>query len=203
MALINNLYVFVKDEDLSHDIESTTHPVETGIEITDHIRKKAVEVNLKGKIVDYNGKRASEILENVKQLQNEGTIITYTGRNLIDNLQIQTLSTSHPSTNSGGCDFTMTLREVRIAQPAYTSGSSNGGEQQVEKGESEQVYHIVKKGDCVWDLVTNAYKSLEPKFLTVQEKCDWVMQQNPDAFNKEGDFRTLQIGKKILIGVRK
>nr|DAY61036.1 MAG TPA: hypothetical protein [Caudoviricetes sp.] len=203
MALINDLYVFVEDEDLNHDIESTTHPVETGIEITDHIRKKPVELNLKGKIVDYEGIRASETLEKVKQLQNEGTIITYVGRNLINGVQIQTLSTSHPNTNSGGCDFSMTLKEVRFAQPALVPETSNGGQQQVEQGENEEVYHIVKPEDTVWRLVSKEYKSLGPTFSSIQEKCDWVMENNLHAFSRPWDFTTLQNGERILIGVRK
>lgn len=203
MALINNLYVFVEDEDLSHDIDSTTHPMETGIEITDHIRKKPVELNIKGKIVDYEGRRASEILEKVKQLQNEGSIITYVGRNLIYGLQIQTLSTSHPNTNSGGCDFSMTLKEVRIAQPALIPETSNGGQQQVEQGENEEVYHITKKGDTVPNLVNESYKSFGPTFASSDEKCNWVLEKNPHAFSDPKDFTTLQIGERILIGVRK
>lgn len=203
MALINNLYIFVEDETLDHDIESSSYPVEKGIEITDHIQKKPVSLTLKGKIIDHDGAKASDILSKVKNLQTSGSLITYVGRNAVSNMQIQTFSTSHPYTNWGGCDFDMTLKEVRIANPAYSSDINNGGTQQIDKGENKNVYHNVKKGDTVWTLVTTTYKSLDPKFSEVMDKCNWVMENNPDAFSKIGDFRTLQIGKNILIGVRK
>ena len=204
MATINNLYVFVEDESINHNGESTSHPVEQGIDITDHYQRKPVELSLKGRIVDQGNNKAPDILSELKELQKSGSLITYQGRNNMKNLQIQDFSTSHPYTNWGGCDFNMTLKEVRIAKPTYTAEKkNNAGTQQVEKGENKNVYHTVKKGDCVWNLVTKKYKSLEPKYPNTMQKCDWVMSQNQSAFSRKGDFRTLQIGKKLLIGFRK
>lgn len=204
MATINNLYVFVEDESLEHDVESTSHPVEKGVDLTDHIQRKPIVITIKGKIVDHNGAKASDILNKIKQLQLSGSLIYYLGRNSANNMQIQSFSTSHPYTNWGGCDFDMTLKEVRIAKPAYdASKSNNGGTQQIDKGENKEVYHIVKKGDCIWNLVTGPYKTLDPKYSKIMDKCNWVMSKNQSAFSRKGDFRTLQIGKKILIGYRK
>ena len=154
MALINNLYVFVADESVTNDVESTSHPVEKGIDFTDHIRRSPVELSISGKITDSNGMKASEILAKIKELQKSGSLITYVGRNSFVNMQIQGFSTSHPNTNWGGCDFAMSLKEVRIAKPAYTEKKNSGGTQQVDKGENKNVYHTVKKGDCIWNLVT-------------------------------------------------
>lgn len=204
MALINNLYVFVENEDVSYDVESTSHPVEKGIEITDHIQRKPTSISISGKIVDCDGGKASEILEKVVKLQKSGSLITYVGRNLAPNMQIQGLSTSHPYTNWGGCDFSLTLKEVRIAKPAYTAEKkNNAGTQQVDKGENKNVYYTVKKGDTIWGLVvTGAYKDLKPKYSKPMDKCVWVRDNNPNAFSRKGDFRTLQIGKKLLVGYR-
>lgn len=204
MATINNLYIFVEDESLSHNVESLSHPVEKGFVITDHVQRKAIELSVKGKIVDFGGSKAFDILSQIKELQKSGSLITYMGRNNLQNLQIQNFSTTHPYTNWGGCDFNMTLKEVRIAQPAYTAEKkNNAGTQQISKGDNQNVYHTVKKGDCIWNLVSKQYKSLEPKYSNTMEKCKWVMTQNQSAFSKKGDFRTLQIGKKILVGYRK
>ena len=205
MALLNNLYIFVEDESVAFDTESTSHPVEKGVELTDHIQKKPVVITLKGKIVDHSGEKASDILSKVKQLQQSGSLIYYTGRNSANNMQIQSFSTSHPNTVWGGCNFDMTLKEVRIAKPAYDASKTNAaGTQQIEKGENTEVYHTVKKGDCVWSLViTGPYKSLDPKYSKPMDKCNWVMSQNQDAFSRKGDFTTLQIDKKILVGYRK
>lgn len=219
MALINGFYVFVEDESLDYDMEVTSHPVEDGIEITDHIQRKAVSISLSGKIVNYSDTvaynddrikevKAAQVLDAIKQLQRSGELITYVGRNAQNNLQIHSFSTSHPNTVWGGCEFDMTLKELRVAKPAYTeekgevNSVASGGTQQVENGENEEVYHTVKKGDCVWNLVTKNYKTLKPTFPTVMEKCNWVMSKNPNAFSRKGDFRTLQTGKKLLIGLR-
>ncbi len=234
----DRVYVLQESEDLAHNVESTTHPVEKGIDITDHVKRNPIELSISGKIIGYTtrtkcpvcgeplreyginqkcaychtnlknlkGHTAPEILEAIKRIQKAGLVVTYTGRNAISNLQIQSFSTSHPYTNTGGCDFSMTLKEVRFAKQAYVPSkntTNNTGTQQIEQGESTEVYYVVKSGDCVWNLVTGPYKNLDPKFDTTIEKCDWVMSQNPSAFSVQGDFRTLQNGEKILIGLRK
>ena len=96
----------------------------------------------------------------------------------------------------------MTLKEVRIAG-GKNGGLLSGGTQQVSQGDNKNVYHTVKKGDTIWTLVTTTYKSLYPRYTNIMQKCNWVMSKNPDAFSRKGDFRTLQIGKRILIGYRK
>lgn len=282
MALINNLYVFVEDEDVSRDIESTTHPVETGLEIESTIRRKPIELSIKGKIVDVNGMKASEILAQLCKLQKDGSLIDYKGRNLLSNVQIQSISTSHPNTNAGGADFDMTLKQVRIVKSSYkasknsnkqkskknspnlsvgsivvfkggsvyvssdakkaaanrgrstckitiinkrswaihpyhlistdgkmvygwvdksniegvtsskTNANTNGGTQQVKKGSDEKVYHLVRKGDTVYDLVNTKYKEYNLS-------CSRLIKDNPRAFSVIGNAKTLQTGAKLRI----
>lgn len=205
MALINNLPIFIETEDWSDTVESTSHPVEKGEPLTDHVKKLPLSVSLRGKIVDYGGLSAKSIFDKIKELQTSGSLITYIGRRTGNNFQIQDFPQTYNYQNSGGCDVSITLKEVKIAKPAYTETQTkkNVGTQQVEKGENSNVYHTVKKGDCIWNLVTKQYKTLEPKYSKVMDKCNWVMNQNPTAFSRKGDFTTLQIGKKILVGYRK
>ena len=122
-------------------------------------------------------------------------------------LQIQSFSEDYVHTNSGGCDFDMTLKEVRIAKTAYVPKKKttvkNTGTQQVQKSTQTKVYHTVKKGDNVWKLISTTYKSLYPKYSKKMDKCNWVMAQNPKAFSRKGDFGTLKIGAKLYIGYRK
>lgn len=286
MALINNLYVFVEDEDVSRDINSTTHPVEKGLPITDTIRSEPLVISLKGKIVQTGNVKASKILSKIIQLQKSGSLIKYSGRNVASNMQIQSFNSSHPYTNAGGLDFDMELKEVRIAKSAYdgskntgnktakntntkievgsivifkggavykssdaktaaarrgrstckvtiistksysvhqyhlisndggkvygwvdksnietigsgkTASTTKSGTQQVSSsGNKKAVYHTVKKGDTVWGLVNNNYKELG---TSVQ----WVIDKNPSAFSRKGDARTLQVGKKLLMGYK-
>ena len=223
MAFTNGLYVHVVDEELTSDVEISSHPVEEGIDFSDTMKRNPSILSISGKIVDYplpvmDGVyvRAYTILECLKADKDAGRLITYQGRNICYNYQITSFSTTHPNTNTGGADFTMELQECRIAGNAYIettpelvtdSTLNDGGTQQIEKAETTEVYYAVKAGDCVWNLVEASgapYKSLSRPAIDGQEysACDWVMQMNPGAFSRSGDFRTLQIGANLLMGYR-
>lgn len=206
MALINNLYVFVVDENINYNGESSSHPVEKGLPISDHFQRQPIELSLSGKIVDNSGAKAKDILDQLRKLQNEGSLISYVGRNSLGNMQIQSISVSSPNTNAGGYDVDINLKEIRVAKQAFDAAKSAQlaqSTQQIDKGENENVYYTVVKGDCVWSLViTGPYKNLKPSYSKPMDKCNWVMDQNPDAFSRPKDFKTLQIGKRILVGYR-
>lgn len=133
MATINGIYIFVTDEELSRDIESTDHPVEQGIDITATIRNKPLRLSLKGKIVDANGMSANDILTKINDLRKKGSLINYSGRNTATNLQIQSFKTSHPYTNAGGADYEMELKEVRIAKSSYNPSAKTAKKQSEKK----------------------------------------------------------------------
>lgn len=287
MALLNNLYIFVETENVSNNIESSTHPVETGIDITDSIRKKPVEISLTGKIVDTGSTKATDIEKKIKNLQNSGSLIKYSGsrNNIFSNLQIQSLQTDSSNETWGGYVFSMTLKEVRIAKSSYNAkanekttatktdttkeieigstvvfkggkvyvssdattpaatrerstcevtninkkswalhqyhliskdgkkvygwvdkaniegtssnvnSTTNSGTQQITNGSGKAVYHTVKKGECVYNLVTKNYKNLG-------KSCQWVIDNNPSAFSTKGDPKTLKVGAKLLMGYK-
>lgn len=295
MALLNNLYIFVEKESVGRSVQSTSHSVEKGIDITDSIQKQPIELSISGKIVNSGNHEAAYILSEIISLQNSGSLITYEGRNVIKNLQIQSFDTDHPNTVWGGMEFSMKLKEVRIAQPSYkkktskssksakstesakktqaakksnpvlkkgatvvfkggnvyisssastpaakrgrstceitqpvnnnkhpvhliskdkgkvygwvdkaniegtgsseTKSKTNAGTQQVTQGNKTAVYHTTKKGDTVYNLVTNKYKSLG-------KSVKWVVDNNPKAFGTKGDPKTLKIGVKLLMGYK-
>lgn len=206
MALINNNYVLAETENITYDAESTSHPVESGISITDHIKRQPVTISISGYITDTESKRSTEIIDNIKKLQSEGSLINYVGRISIGSMQIQSFSCDYSNKTWGGCQFSLELKEIRVVSSAYDANKSkalNKSSQQVSQGDRTAVYHIVKKGECVWALViTGAYKNLKPTYSKPMDKCNWVMSQNQSAFSRRGDFRTLQIGKRILVGYR-
>ncbi|MGI6014368.1 MAG: FimV family protein [Oscillospiraceae bacterium] len=285
MAILNGLYVHVTDESLSKDVDTTSHPVEKGIDLTDTVRERPFSLSISGKIVDYGDMKSHEVLAKIKKFHADGSLINYSGRNIATNMQIQSFSTDHPNTNHGGADFDMELKQVRIAKSAYvpkpktkkkieqksnpiievgsvvifkggpvyvssdatnaaanrnrstckvtiisaeswsvhkyhlistdgggvygwvdyaniegaeetgTNGKTNAGTQQVQQGNGTAVYYTVKQGDTVWGLVNNSYKDLNTT-------CEWVIENNPDAFSVKGDARTLKIGAKLLLGYR-
>lgn len=297
MAYIDNLYIHVTDESISESVDSTTHPVETGIDITDTVKKRPKQISISGLIVNNENMMAPWIVSSLEILMRKGALVKYSGRNVVSNMQIQSFDHSYPNTVSGGCEFDMVLQEVRIARSSYkaptvkNSGSSkaktkpktpttpvpavssikvgdiviftggnvyvssdaknpaakrnkstckvtlianysysvhqyhlistDGGRvygwvdksniqtksgttlksltakmaKQILNGDKKAVYHIVKKGDTVYNLVNVNYK-------TLGKAIEWVMEKNSDCFSKKGDPTTLIAGKKLLVGYK-
>lgn len=211
MALINGIYVFVETEDLKRGIDTVTHPVEKGIDITDHVRRNPVSLSLTGEIV---GENAADILSQLTKAHQTGVLITYVGRNHIKNAQIVSFDTGHPNTIWGGCSFSMEIKEVRIAKSAYTeqntdtltkdttsagrqqtqsgSSSASGGGSSKPDSESNKVYHTVKSGETAWYLGEKAYKSQG-------SSMSFIMTNNPNATKVKGDWTTLQVGTKLHV----
>lgn len=120
MGLINNNYVLVTEEGVDRAAETTSHPTEKGLPLSDNVRIQPVTVSLTGKIVNTDNATADTIINKLKTLQKEGSLITYIGQcGTINNLQIQDFSTNYNNKNNGGADFNMTLKEARIAKKAY------------------------------------------------------------------------------------
>lgn len=53
MALINGVYIHVVDESVDRSMQMSEHSVETGVDVTDHVKPEAVELSLSGYIVSY------------------------------------------------------------------------------------------------------------------------------------------------------
>lgn len=286
MAILNGIYLHVVTENGEREVDATSHPVETGIPITDTVRAKALTISISGKIVDYGNTKAAEVVSKLRHWQSTGALLDYHGRNIASNLQIRGLSTDHPNTNYGGADFSMELTQVRIAKSAYdptatdantppptiepekiqvgmkvvfkggpvykssdakkkaatrkrstckvtkiskleysihqyhlkstdgkkvngwvdeelieappatgTGIKTHAGTQQGTGTSGTAVYHKVKKGNTVYNLVTKKYSYLG-------SSVQWVMDNNPGAFSTPGDATTLQVGKKLLMGYK-
>lgn len=125
MAVINGMYIHVTDEDMTREVDATSHPVEKGIPTTDTVRVKARSISISGKIVDYGSVKASEVIAKLEALQKSGSLIEYRGRNTASSMQIRSFDTNHPNTNSGGADFSMSLIQVRIAKSSYVPKKDN------------------------------------------------------------------------------
>lgn len=143
MALLNNIYVLVEKEDLDNDVETVTHPTETGFPTASSVRKSPVSLSISGKIANTDELTAKQIIEKLKKLQKDGSLIRYEGQcGAINNLQIQSFKDSYNYKNYGGADFSMSLIEVKIAKSAYVAS-----EKKIEKIESKPV--TFSKGDTV------------------------------------------------------
>lgn len=165
IAYLNNYWIFVETEDITRGVEISSHPVEQGLDITDNVKRQPITLSLAGEIV---GDDASTVLNNIQALHQSGKYVKYSGRNIINNAIIETFDTGHPNTITGGCSFSMTLKEIRVAKPAYikqvtqtpsstvTKQSTQSGTQQVQKN-TNQTYYTVKKGDTLWAIAKAFY----------------------------------------------
>ncbi len=121
MALLNGIYVNVVDEHMEDDVEVTSHPVEQGADISDHVNIRSDTLSLSGNIVSTDTLSAAEILDQIQSWKRSKTLVRYEGRNFGDGFLIISCTTSHPNTVKGGCKFDMTLKRPRIAHSMYVA----------------------------------------------------------------------------------
>lgn len=194
------VYLFVSEEENPTSIQASEHSVEQGEDLTDHVRPEAETITLSGVI---SGRNHKSIVSLIKGWEKSGKAVRYSGRTKLTQCLVSDFSPSYSKDIENGCSFTMTLRKVRIARPAYVAPeaaqpaeirpTADAGMQSVERNNSADSYHNTKIGDSVWSLVTGAYKKYG-------KSCEEVMAMNPGAFSKAGDFSTLKANIKLKMG---
>ena len=133
MATLNDIYVFVENEDLSRSSTIPQHPVEKGLPITDNVREQPKSLSISGKIVAVGKKTAETIISEIEKLRTGGSLIKYVGRNVVGNFMIQTFDTSHTNTVWGGAEFSMQLVEIRVVKSAYDPSKQKKAEDDKKK----------------------------------------------------------------------
>ena len=191
MALINQIYVFVETEEVKRDTQISDHPVEEGIDLTDQVKRSPLLLSLSGEIVGDNYENQVFSLE---QMQKKGELVEYIGVNRLSRALITSFSTEHSGKIRGGCSFSMEIREIRIAASAFTTGSGNTGNQQVEEAtdapteETPVRTYMVQSGDTLWRLA-KAYYGSGAKFPV-------IFEANRD---KLSDPNVIQVGQVLVI----
>ena len=104
----------VNSEDVTRSSTITDNPVEGGSNIQDHVFHQPLSFQISG--VAING---ADTISALQKMWKSGDIITYTGRNRIENLVIQQLRSTHDAAHKTGFSFTDTLKQI-------TLGSSEG-----------------------------------------------------------------------------
>lgn len=160
MALINDIYVFVETESVRREAQASQHPVEEGIDLTDHVKRSPVSLSLTGSIV---GEGYEDDILYLDEMHRSGELVEYVGVNLLSDAVITSFTTEHTGEIKGGCRFTMDIGEVRIASSPFVAGSGNMGTQQVEEntGTAEAApaarTYQVQSGDTLWHLAEVYY----------------------------------------------
>lgn len=163
MALLNEHYIFVIDEDVKRGVSISEHPVESGLNITDNVKREPITISLNGEIV---GKNAANVTAKIEALHQKGQFVKYIGRNILSKALITSFDTSHPNTISGGCAFTMEIKEVRIAKSPLVVKKQTIQKQVTKKtstttnkNKSTSKKYTVKKGDTLWAIAKKYYGS--------------------------------------------
>ncbi|WOC33059.1 MULTISPECIES: phage baseplate protein [Caproicibacterium] len=201
MATLGGLEIWIdsEGEQAERTAEVTSHPVESGIDVSDNIRRSATVLNLTGEIV---GTDAVDKLQRIEAWKNAGTVVAYHGVYSYSRMWITKFNTAQSSKIVGGYKFDITLQEARIAKSAYTSSStrkSTGTQQKKTNSASQKVYYTTKAGDTLWALLQAPNAPYKKYGFTPND----VMKNNPKAFSRKMDARTMQNGVKIWIGNRK
>lgn len=119
MAIINGLYLHVIEENIDREVETSSHPVEKGVDLSDLVRSKGFTLSINGRIVDYGNIKAASVIDKLNEWMKKGSLVNYSGRNSCKAMQITGFSTAHSKEVWGGAEFDLSLKEVRIAKSAY------------------------------------------------------------------------------------
>ena len=197
MALINNLYVCVTDEEIDRGVTVTEHPVEKGLPITDNVKRDAIKLSLSGYIVDVKNTKASTIVNKLSNYAKNGQYVKFVGRTIISNALITDFSTKYSNKVNGGCSFSMEIKEVRIAKSAYVKQKKKASTKQVtKKSTKSKRYYNVKTGDCLWTIAKKYYGSglQYPKIYKANKS---MIDKRNKGYNV--DKYTIYTGQKLLI----
>lgn len=105
-------FTVVEDEKPRDMVTITDNAVEKGQDVSDHVKQESSIIDIVGVMI---GDDAATKLSALRKYQKEGKLLTYIGRNIYDNMAIQTIDRSHGKQISNGFAYNITLKQVRIA----------------------------------------------------------------------------------------
>lgn len=187
MAKLGIYNLFVISESPQYSVQTTSYPVEKGIAFTDHVNPEPESLQIE---VFLSGSNYQKTLDQLKNSMYRGDIMTYSGRFIMRNVIIESISSNADKSAKNGVQASITLKQIRVTTTPYvksnprTKPPTNGGKKQPTPPKSSTaVYHVIKKGDNYW--------SLAKKYGTTVAN---LRRLNPGV-----DERKLKIGSKIRV----
>lgn len=206
MAMIGGLHVWVKEESISNPVTVATHPIETGANISDYVKPEPATLSITGEIV---GDDAQNKVNQLKNWQRMGMVVSYVGRNIFGNSQITEFTIKFTNKITGGCEFTMTLREIAVAQNVFwtakdgydgpmmvTLKGNDGTVQVLNLAEPRERTHTLMTGETLW-FIAEQYRASGVTVDSLKK-----LNQDRDVFSPgcKGDFNNLRTGAALLLG---
>lgn len=106
----------VESENPTRTNQVTDNPVENSVNIVDHVKAEPLYFQINGVVTGTN---AGDVYSKLVRFWEKGLLLTYSGRNVIPNVVIETMPTIHDKDISNGFKFTITLKQIRIAILKY------------------------------------------------------------------------------------
>ena len=100
-------------EEIQESNEVTNFPVEDGTNVNDNVDTNPLILTFSG-IIHKEG--AVQKLQLLRQYLINGTLLNYTGRNVLGNVVIESMDRIHDNTIRGGFKYSITIREIQISQ---------------------------------------------------------------------------------------
>lgn len=123
-AILGGIELSVVDsDDPNRSVDVTEKPVESGQDIADHVKQKPDSISISGVVV---GDDAWSKLKKLKDLMKKGELLTYTNRIVYSDVVIEKLNTSHNVSTRNGYEFSITLKQVRVATAKEASVTAGG-----------------------------------------------------------------------------
>jgi len=111
MAQLGDITITVQSENPTYSNRVTEKSIENGSDIADHVKSNPTGFAISGVVV---GEDAGEKYQRLVQYRDNAELLTYVGRNLIENLVIENLSTTHDNGVGNGFTFNITLKQVKV-----------------------------------------------------------------------------------------
>ena len=191
MAKLGSYNIGVTNESSDFAVEATSHPVEKGVNITDHVKRELETFSITGKVTGVNAPKAEAYFKNQMY---SGKPVVYIGRTRLKNVIILDFKKTEHGRIANGFEFSVTLQEVRIAKSSVVrkSTQSKGTQQKkpTSKPATKNTYYVVKKGDTLWAIAKRYYGT--PDYRTIFNANRNIIR-NPDL---------IYPGQKLLIPKR-